>query len=61
MIKGKTDAETIKLTARALGISEQQAAVIVAIETGESTGDVVYVDDDGNEVAGPPAKQIDED
>ncbi len=39
MIKGKDRDETIRLTAEALGCGLDQAAVIVAFELGETTGD----------------------
>lgn len=51
MIEGKTREETIKLTAEALGVSELDAAEIIAIELGESDGDVIDVDE--NEVSEP--------
>ena len=41
MVKGKTREESIKLTAKAYGISEIDAAEIVDISTGESQGDVI--------------------
>lgn len=50
MIEGENKAETIELTAKTLGISKVDAAFIYAIEHGEITGDVVTVDEDGNEV-----------
>jgi hypothetical protein len=50
MIVGKTREETIRLTADALGISEQEAEYIVAIELGETSGDSIMVDEDGNEI-----------
>ncbi len=50
MIEGATREETIRLTAEALGISRLEAEFIVALELGEVDGDVVVVDDDGNEV-----------
>ena len=40
MSEGKTQQETIHLTALALGISELEADFIIAIEQGEITGDV---------------------
>lgn len=48
MIQGKDYEETVRLTASRLGCSEEMAAWIVSIETGHSTGDVRYVDRDGN-------------
>lgn len=50
MIEGKDKEETIRLTAQGLGISKLQAAFIWAIEHGETTGDVIVVDKDGNEI-----------
>ncbi len=55
MIEGKDLEETIELTAEALGISEQQAAFIIAIETGEITGDMIELDENGNPV--PPESE----
>lgn len=45
MIEGKDKEETIRLTARGLGISELQAAFIWAIEHGEIKGDVIIVNE----------------
>jgi hypothetical protein len=53
MIQGKTRRESIELTAKALGISEVEAEFIVAIELGEISGDIIVLDDQGNER--PPA------
>ena len=53
MIVGETRGETIRLTAEALGISEAEAEFIVAIELGEIDGDVVVLDEDGNEIRQP--------
>ncbi|MBL8186578.1 MAG: hypothetical protein JNK38_01150 [Acidobacteria bacterium] len=39
MIEGKTEQETVELTARVLGVSEAQARIIIAIETGQIEGD----------------------
>lgn len=41
MIEGKDREETIRLTAKALGISLAEAEFIVAIELGEIDGDVI--------------------
>ena len=49
MIEGKDKEETIRLTAEGLGISRLEAEFIWAIEHGETAGDLVVVDDDGNE------------
>jgi hypothetical protein len=46
MIVGETEKETVKLTAEALGVDEEIARYIIAIETGESVGDVI---EDGKE------------
>jgi hypothetical protein len=46
MIKGKDLEETIRLTALALGESLEKAALIVAFEMGETTGDVIDLADD---------------
>jgi hypothetical protein len=54
MIEGKTREETIELTARAYGISLIEAEGIVAIELGEIQGDIVEIDDQGNEVEQQP-------
>ena len=43
MIEGKTKEETIRLTARFLGISEIEAAFIYGQERGEIKGDVIVV------------------
>jgi len=45
MIKGKTREETIRLTAKFLGISEIEAAFIWGQEHGTIKGDVIVVDD----------------
>lgn len=58
MVEGKTREETIRLTAEALGVSLLQAGFIVAQELGEIDGDVIMVDDDGNEVREPAADQV---
>ena len=50
MITGETREETIRLTAEALGISEVDAEFIVAQEYDEIDGDVIVVDEDGDEV-----------
>lgn len=50
MIEGKDRAETIRLTAEALSISEAEAEFIVAIELGEIRGDIIIVDDDRREM-----------
>lgn len=50
MVEGRTRDETIRLTAAALGIKLAEAEAIVAIELGETDGDVVEVDDEGNEI-----------
>jgi hypothetical protein len=49
VIERKTKAETIRATARFLGITNFEAAFIWAIEHGEVDGDIVIVDDDGTE------------
>lgn len=41
MIEGKTEEETIAITMEVLGVTREQAQVILAIERGESDGDVV--------------------
>lgn len=41
MIKGKTEQETVELTAFVLGVNQDQAREIIAIERGESDGDVI--------------------
>jgi hypothetical protein len=56
MIEGATREETIELTAAALGIGLVEAEFIVAMELGEIDGDVVIVDEDGNEIRKPPAE-----
>ncbi len=55
MIEGKDREETIRLTAEFLGISELQAAFIIAQEYGEIEGDVIAIDDDGHEIKTPVA------
>lgn len=44
MIEGKTEQETIELTAYVLGVSQDQAREIIAIERGESDGDVIEIE-----------------
>ena len=44
MIIGKTEEETIAITMEALGVSREEALVILAIERGESEGDVVVIE-----------------
>ena len=44
MIEGKTREETICLTAQVLGISELEAEFIIAMETGEISGDVEVIE-----------------
>lgn len=39
MIEGKTEQETVKITAFVLGVSEAKAREIIAIETGQIEGD----------------------
>jgi hypothetical protein len=46
MIFGTTEEETVRLTAEALGVSEQQARFIIALETGEIDGDTPFVEED---------------
>jgi len=41
MIEGKTEQETLEITMEVLGVSEDRAREIIAIETGESDGDEV--------------------
>lgn len=48
MIEGKTREETIRLTARFLGISEVEAAFIWGQEHGTIKGDVIVVEDKGH-------------
>jgi len=48
MIEGKTKEETIKLTAKFLGISEIEAAFMWGQEHGTIKGDVIVVDDKGD-------------
>jgi hypothetical protein len=50
MIEGRTEEETIRLTAEALGVDPVTAAEIIAIERGESDGDVIVVDEAGNPI-----------
>ena len=50
MIEGRTKEETIILTADGLGISEIEAAFIWDIEHDVTRGDVILVDEDGNEI-----------
>jgi hypothetical protein len=51
-----TDVASIKLTAAALCIGLAEAEFIVAMELGEIDGDVVIVDEDGNEIRKPPSE-----
>ena len=53
MIEGKTKEETIRLTARFLGISLIEAAFIWGQEHGEISGDVIVVDADGKPIRNP--------
>ncbi len=46
MIEAKTEEETIAITMKALGVSREQALVILAIERGETEGDVVVIEPD---------------
>lgn len=46
MITGATEEETVQLTAAALGVSEQEARFIIAIERGEIEGDTPLIDDE---------------
>ena len=48
MIEGKDREDTIRLTAAAYGISLIDAAEIVLISLGESDGDDIVTDEDGN-------------
>lgn len=41
MIEGKTEQETVEITAYVLGVSQAQAREIIAIETGQIDGDVI--------------------
>lgn len=41
MIEGKTEQETLEITMKVLGVSEDCAWEILAIESGESDGDEV--------------------
>lgn len=58
MIVGKTEAETVRLTAYVLGVSEAQARFIIAVERGEIDGDVVDVNDDRRDgIKRPPTPE----
>jgi hypothetical protein len=48
MIEGKTREETIRLTAKAYGISEIEAAFIWGLEHGTIKGDVIVVKENSN-------------
>jgi len=50
MIEGKTREETIRLTAKAYGISEVEAAFIWGLEHGTINGDVIVVDADSKPI-----------
>jgi len=50
VIEGKTREETIRLTAKAYGISEVEAAFIWGLEHGTIKGDVIVIDTDGKPV-----------
>lgn len=41
MIKGKTEQETLEITMEVLGVSEDRAREILAIEADESAGDEI--------------------
>lgn len=43
MIEGKTEQETIEITAEVLGVSIERAREIIAIESGEVDGDEVVI------------------
>lgn len=55
MIQGKTQEDTIRLTAPALGISELEAEFIVAMEQGEISGDIEIVEEEDSVPPVPPA------
>jgi hypothetical protein len=57
MIEGRDRADTVRLTAAALGISEAEAEFIVAIELGEIDSDVVLLDDRGREIRQPAERE----
>ena len=44
MIEGRNEKETIEITMEVLGVSEQRAREIIAIESGEIDGDLVIVE-----------------
>jgi hypothetical protein len=56
VIEGKDREETIRLTAEATGMSLAEAEEMIAIELGESYGDVIALDEDGNEIVPPPSE-----
>ena len=47
---GVPEDEIVRRVMEAFGISEVEARFMVGIVTGEITGDVIEVDEDGNEV-----------
>lgn len=50
MIEGRTEQETVEITAFVLGVSEAEARAIIAVERGESDGDEVLTDSQGEEI-----------
>ncbi|MBV6425154.1 MAG: hypothetical protein NAOJABEB_02968 [Steroidobacteraceae bacterium] len=50
MRRQPTDAELVREKMTVLGVDEVTARFILAIERGETTGDAIEVDDDGNEI-----------
>ncbi len=55
MTEGVARKETIELTAAALSISLPEAEAIIAIELGETDGDVVLIYEEGNEIKRHPS------
>lgn len=53
MIQGATEEETVRLTAEALGVSEQEARFLIAIERGEINGDTPFVETELTEEDAP--------
>jgi hypothetical protein len=56
MIEGKDREETIRLNAEAIGCTLAEAEEIISIELGETHGDMIALDDDGNEIVPPPSE-----
>lgn len=59
MIDGLDDEELVQAMCQILGVCEQEARFIIAIERGEITGDVVEVDEHGRPTGRNPNYDLD--